>query len=92
MRPRAWTPSCRRCRNVTRVELGRPGERKLAVHFRDGGDAAANATQIAVLQALAAAGVAMLEMSRGQSLQDKVIEITRPEPTRARAQAPRTPR
>ena len=33
---------------------------------------------IAVLQALAAAGVAMLEMSRGQSLQDKVIEITRP--------------
>ena len=66
--------------NVTRVELGRPGERKLAVHYRDGGgsDGGANATQIAVLQALAAAGVAMLEMSRGQSLQDKVIEITRP--------------
>jgi ABC-2 type transport system ATP-binding protein len=62
---------------VTRVELGRPGERRLAVHFRDGG-ADGNATQIAVLQALAAAGVAMLEMSRGQSLQDKVIEITRP--------------
>jgi len=66
--------------NVTRVELGRPGERKLAVHYRDdgGGEGTANATQIAVLQALAAAGVAMLEMSRGQSLQDKVIEITRP--------------
>ena len=62
---------------VTRVELGRPGERRLAVHFRDGGGDG-NATQIAVLQALAAAGVAMLEMSRGQSLQDKVIEITRP--------------
>jgi ABC-2 type transport system ATP-binding protein len=66
--------------NVTRVELGRPGERKLAVHYRDGGagEGGANAVQIAVLQALAAAGVAMLEMSRGQSLQDKVIEITRP--------------
>ena len=37
-----------------------------------------NKTQIAVLQALAAAGVGMMEMSRGQSLQDKVIEITRP--------------
>jgi ABC-2 type transport system ATP-binding protein len=69
--------------NVTRVDLGRPGERKLAVHYRDGGDGGAggNATQIAVLQALAAAGVAMLEMSRGQSLQDKVIEITRPATT-----------
>jgi ABC-2 type transport system ATP-binding protein len=62
---------------VTRVELGRPGERRLAVHFRDEG-AGGNKTQIAVLQALTAAGVAMIEMTRGQSLQDKVIEMTRP--------------
>ena len=34
--------------------------------------------QIAVLQALSAAGVGMIEMTRGQSLQDKVIEMTRP--------------
>jgi ABC-type multidrug transport system ATPase subunit len=63
---------------VTRVELGRPGERRLAVHFRDEGDGGGNRTQIAVLQALTAAGVGMIEMTRGQSLQDKVIEITRP--------------
>jgi ABC-2 type transport system ATP-binding protein len=62
---------------VTRVELGRPGERRLAVHFRDEGEGG-NKTQIAVLQALTAAGVAMIEMTRGQSLQDKVIEMTRP--------------
>ncbi|HMF42714.1 MAG TPA: ABC transporter ATP-binding protein [Polyangia bacterium] len=63
---------------VTRVELGRPGERRLAVHFRDQGDAGGNTTQIAVLQALTAAGIGMIEMTRGQSLQDKVIEMTRP--------------
>jgi ABC-2 type transport system ATP-binding protein len=63
---------------VTRVELGRPGERRLAVHFRDEGEGAANQTQMAVLQALTAAGVAMIEMTRGQSLQDKVLEMTRP--------------
>ena len=63
---------------VTRVELGRPGERRLAVHFRDEGQGAGNSTQIAVLQALTAAGVGMIEMTRGQSLQDKVIEMTRP--------------
>ena len=63
---------------VTRVELGRPGERRLAVHFRDQGDAGGNSTQIAVLQALTAAGIGMIEMTRGQSLQDKVIEMTRP--------------
>ena len=62
---------------VTRVELGRPGERRLAVHFRDEGEGG-NKTQIAVLQALTAAGVGMIEMTRGQSLQDKVIEMTRP--------------
>jgi ABC-2 type transport system ATP-binding protein len=60
---------------VTRVELGQPGERRLAVHFRDEGEGG-NKTQIAVLQALTAAGVAMIEMTRGQSLQDKVIEMT----------------
>jgi ABC-2 type transport system ATP-binding protein len=63
---------------VTRVELGRPGERRLAVHFRDQGEGGGNTTQIAVLQALTAAGVGMIEMTRGQSLQDKVIEMTRP--------------
>jgi ABC-2 type transport system ATP-binding protein len=63
---------------VTRVELGRPGERRLAVHFRDEGEGGASKTQLAVLQALAADGVAMIEMTRGQSLQDKVIEMTRP--------------
>jgi ABC-2 type transport system ATP-binding protein len=63
---------------VTRVELGRPGERRLAVHFTDQGEGAGNSTQIAVLQALTAAGVGMIEMTRGQSLQDKVIEMTRP--------------
>jgi ABC-2 type transport system ATP-binding protein len=63
---------------VTRVELGRPGERRLAVHFRDQGEAGGSTTQIAVLQALTAAGIGMIEMTRGQSLQDKVIEITRP--------------
>jgi ABC-2 type transport system ATP-binding protein len=63
---------------VTRVELGRPGERRLAVHFRDEGEGGGNQTQIAVLQALTAAGIGMIEMTRGQSLQDKVIEITRP--------------
>jgi len=63
---------------VTRFELGRPGERRLAVHFRDQGDAAGNSTQIAVLQALTAAGIGMIEMTRCQSLQDKVIEMTRP--------------
>jgi ABC-2 type transport system ATP-binding protein len=62
---------------VTRVELGRPGERRLAVHFRDEGEGG-NKTQIAVLQALTGAGVGMIEMTRGQSLQDKVIEMTRP--------------
>jgi len=63
---------------VTRVELGKPGERRLAVHFRDQGEGGASTTQIAVLQALTAAGVGMIEMTRGQSLQDKVIEMTRP--------------
>jgi ABC-2 type transport system ATP-binding protein len=63
---------------VTRVELGRPGERRLAVHFRDQGEGGASTTQIAVLQALTAAGIGMIEMTRGQSLQDKVIEMTRP--------------
>jgi ABC-2 type transport system ATP-binding protein len=63
---------------VTRVELGRPGERRLAVHFRDQGESGGNTTQIAVLQALTAAGIGMIEMTRGQSLQDKVIEMTRP--------------
>jgi ABC-2 type transport system ATP-binding protein len=62
---------------VTRVELGRPGERRLAVHFRDEGEGG-NKTQLAVLQALTAAGVGMIEMTRGQSLQDRVIEMTRP--------------
>ena len=62
---------------VTRVDLGRPGERRLAVHFRDDGEGG-NKTQIAVLQALTAAGIGMIEMMRGQSLQDKVIEMTRP--------------
>ena len=63
---------------VTRVELGRPGERRLAVHFREEGEGGGNKTQIAVLQALTAAGINMIEMTRGQSLQDKVIEMTRP--------------
>ena len=63
---------------VTRVELGRPGERRLAVHFREESEGAGNTTQIAVLQALTAAGVAMIEMTRGQSLQDRVIQMTRP--------------
>jgi len=63
---------------VTRVELGRPGERRLAVHFREEGEGGGNKTQIAVLQALTAAGISMIEMTRGQSLQDKVIEMTRP--------------
>jgi ABC-2 type transport system ATP-binding protein len=63
---------------VTRVELGRPGERRLAVHFREEGEGGGNQTQMAVLQALTAAGVAMIEMTRGQSLQDKVLEMTRP--------------
>jgi ABC-2 type transport system ATP-binding protein len=63
---------------VTRVELGRPGERRLAVHFRDEGEGGSSKTQIAVLQALTAAGIGMIEMTRGQSLQDKVIEMTRP--------------
>jgi ABC-2 type transport system ATP-binding protein len=63
---------------VTRVELGKPGERRLAVHFRDQGEGGASTTQIAVLQALTAAGISMIEMTRGQSLQDKVIEMTRP--------------
>jgi ABC-2 type transport system ATP-binding protein len=63
---------------VTRVELGRPGERRLAVHFRDQGEGGGNTTQIAVLQTLTAAGIGMIEMTRGQSLQDKVIEMTRP--------------
>jgi hypothetical protein len=31
-----------------------------------------------VLQTLTAAGIGMIEMTRGQSLQDKVIEMTRP--------------
>jgi ABC-2 type transport system ATP-binding protein len=66
--------------SVTRVEVGKPGERRLAVHFREPNGAAADTTgsaiQIAVLQALAAAGVSMIEMTRGQSLQDKVIELT----------------
>jgi ABC-2 type transport system ATP-binding protein len=63
---------------VTRVELGRPGERRLAVHFRDQGEGGGQSTQIAVLQALTAAGVGMIEMTRGQSLQDRVIQITGP--------------
>jgi len=63
---------------VTRVEVGRPGERRLAVHFREEGEGGANKMQIAVLQALSASGVGMIEMTRGQSLQDKVIEMTRP--------------
>jgi ABC-2 type transport system ATP-binding protein len=66
--------------SVTRVEVGKPGERRLAVHFREpngaAADTAGSAIQIAVLQALAAAGVSMIEMTRGQSLQDKVIELT----------------
>ena len=70
--------------DVTRVELGRPGERELAVRYRDGGgggEASANATQIAVLQALSGrrgrdAGDVARPVAAGQ-----VIEITRPSAT-----------
>jgi ABC-2 type transport system ATP-binding protein len=64
--------------SVTKVEIGKPGERKLAVHFLEanGTEGGGSATQIAVLQALASAGIAMLEMSRGQSLHEKVVEMT----------------
>ncbi len=59
---------------VTRVERGRPGEHRLTVHYRESD---ADAAQVAVLQALSKAGIAFLEMSRGQSLQDRVVEMTR---------------
>jgi ABC-2 type transport system ATP-binding protein len=59
---------------VTKVETGRPGERLLVVHYLE---ADGNATQITVLQTLASNGLAFVEMSRGRSLQDKVIEMTR---------------
>ena len=59
---------------ITRVERGQPGERRLTVHYRE---ADADAAQIAALQALSKAGLTFLEMTRGQSLQDKVIELTR---------------
>jgi ABC-2 type transport system ATP-binding protein len=59
---------------VTRVERGQPGERRLMVHFRD---AEGDYTQIVVLQALSKAGLGFLEMSRGQSLEDRVLELTR---------------
>jgi ABC-2 type transport system ATP-binding protein len=59
---------------VTQVERGAPGERRLVVHYRDG---EGNTAQIRVLQALATAGVAFLEMQRGQSLESKVRELTK---------------
>ncbi len=59
---------------ITSVERGQPGERRLTIHYRE---ADADAAQIAVLQALSKAGLTFLEMTRGQSLQDKVIELTR---------------
>ena len=59
---------------ITKVERGQPGERRLTLHYRE---ADADAAQIAALQALSKAGLTFLEMTRGQSLQDKVIELTR---------------
>ena len=59
---------------ITRVERGTDGERRLVVHYREGDG---SASQIRVLQALTAAGVAFLEMQRGQSLESRVRELTR---------------
>ncbi len=58
---------------VTKVERGQPGERRLVVHYLE---APGEATHITVLQTLAKAGIEFVEMSRGRSLQDKMIEMT----------------
>jgi ABC-2 type transport system ATP-binding protein len=58
---------------VERVVRGQPGERRLRVYLR-GGDAQA---EVAVIQALAQAGIVFLEMSRGESLEESVVALGR---------------
>jgi len=58
---------------VTKVEIGAIGEHKLIIHYDE---SAGNAAQIQIIQVLHQAGISFLEMSRGQSLENKVLEIT----------------
>jgi ABC-2 type transport system ATP-binding protein len=61
---------------VERVERGATGERRLRVHFVAEGPGQ-SATEIAVIQVLAKAGIVFVEMTRGQSLEDQVIALGR---------------
>jgi ABC-2 type transport system ATP-binding protein len=61
---------------VERVERGTPGERRLRVYFR-AQEAGQSAAEVAVIQALAKAGIVFVEMTRGESLEDQVIAMGR---------------
>jgi ABC-2 type transport system ATP-binding protein len=58
---------------VTQVEIGSVAKQQLLVHYHDSAD---KATHIRIMQVLHQAGISFLEMSRGQSLENKVLEIT----------------
>ena len=59
---------------ITKVEIGTTGEHQLIIHYHE---SAGNATQIQIIQVLHQADISFLEMSRGQSLENKVLEITK---------------
>ncbi|HDN27321.1 MAG TPA: ABC transporter ATP-binding protein [Thioploca sp.] len=58
---------------VTKVEIGSVAKQQLLIHYHESADKAAH---IRIMQVLHQAGIYFLEMSRGQSLENKVLEIT----------------
>lgn len=60
--------------DVTQVETSETGGHYLLVHYRQ---AAGDAAQLQILQTLQQAGLRFLEMSRGQPLEQRVMDITR---------------
>jgi hypothetical protein len=64
---------CQNLPEVTKVEIGSAGKPQLIIHYHE---SAGNAAQIRIIQVLHEAGISFLEMSRGQSLENKVLEIT----------------
>ena len=59
---------------ITKVEPGHPGEHRLTLHYVEN---PSEPIEVVVIQALAQLGVPYREMTRGQSLDRKVAEITR---------------
>jgi ABC-2 type transport system ATP-binding protein len=59
---------------ITLVETGEPGENRLTIHYRE----SSTPIEVEIVQCLSQAGVSYREITRGQSLEQKVADITRP--------------